>query len=289
MIRRGNEKLLARLGSRFVEMNVRLWLVDGARKTLFCLHGFINNSADFIPLAEALAADGYNVICPDLPGRGLSAGFHDPDSYGLRNMQQCVAYVVDRYATPANAVLGASWGGSLAMQLAALGRERIGAVILNDMPLVTRENGQARDYRRFLQDVCERIEPTHGQATAWISELLDANMGPFSGDVRDQLASHYVTARGAGFGFAVDAALAPAMERLAGDHDLRAHVRAMGRPVLMLYGERSRFRDLDVLHAMSGHAGLEIHPSLRGGHPLLLIDEDVVDIIKDFLGRAFPG
>ena len=40
-----------------------------------CVHGFgASQGRDFDPLGYRLAKMGYRVVCPDLPGRGLSGG-----------------------------------------------------------------------------------------------------------------------------------------------------------------------------------------------------------------------
>lgn len=40
-------------------------------KPIFALHGHLDNSNSFKPLAEILTKHGYYFICPDLPGHGF--------------------------------------------------------------------------------------------------------------------------------------------------------------------------------------------------------------------------
>ena len=58
---------------------------DPAAEPVLCVHGLSRTGRDFDVLAQALA-DRFHVICPDLPGRGLSswlpqAELYQPASY----------------------------------------------------------------------------------------------------------------------------------------------------------------------------------------------------------------
>jgi pimeloyl-ACP methyl ester carboxylesterase len=59
------------------------WGDPGAGCVVICLHGLTRQGRDFDPLAAALAADGYRVLCPDLVGRGRSGWLRDPEDYAL--------------------------------------------------------------------------------------------------------------------------------------------------------------------------------------------------------------
>ncbi len=115
------ERILVRLGSQYAEMSVHVWKAAGSRKTVFCIHGYFNNATEFEYLASYLWSHGYNVVCPDLPGRGLSGRLNHVSQYNLLNMLKSLGSVVERYATHQNFLLGSSYGGALALLAGSTG------------------------------------------------------------------------------------------------------------------------------------------------------------------------
>src|SRR4051812_37417541 len=95
------EKLLVQSGPIFATMFVRIWRVPAPRATIFCVHGYEGNGADFSYLADSLMRQGYTVVCPDMIGRGQSTYFGDPSKYTLDIQLSCVG-VLSRYAGDVN-------------------------------------------------------------------------------------------------------------------------------------------------------------------------------------------
>ncbi len=99
---------------------------------VLCLPGLTRNSKDFEIIAPWLAKDR-RVIVPDFRGRGQSQYAEDSASYrpdvelsdmiGLLNFQR-----IDRVA-----VIGTSRGGIVGMLMAALHRDRLAGLLLNDI------------------------------------------------------------------------------------------------------------------------------------------------------------
>jgi pimeloyl-ACP methyl ester carboxylesterase len=96
-----------------------------------CVHGLTRNGRDFDVLAQALAAQGRRVICPDIPGRGISGW-----------LPAGMLYAVPTYVavlTPLLAELGeydwvgTSMGGLIGMGLVSLPFDRLGRMVLNDI------------------------------------------------------------------------------------------------------------------------------------------------------------
>jgi len=59
------------------------WGDPDSPHVVVCVHGLSRQGRDFDALGYRLAKLGYRVICPDLPGRGLSGWLKDPELYGL--------------------------------------------------------------------------------------------------------------------------------------------------------------------------------------------------------------
>lgn len=121
---------------------------DGDRlPPLLCLPGIVRTGGDFAGFAAALGA-GRRVVTLDYAGRGRSGRSRNIARYGpeacLRDvMDVCAALHLHRVVA-----VGTSFGGLLAMGLAAARPTLIGAVVLNDIgPEIGREGSAfVRDF-----------------------------------------------------------------------------------------------------------------------------------------------
>jgi len=88
--------------------------VIGAGQPVLLLHGFPDSSLGFRELCEALAAQGFRAIAPDLRGYGLSDKPEGLEPYRSSAVLEDIAALV-RWAGdgPVN-VVGHDWGGTLA-------------------------------------------------------------------------------------------------------------------------------------------------------------------------------
>ncbi len=113
---------------------VRLaWRDEGSARAgvpLLCLSGLTRNSADFDFVAPHLK--DVRLIRMDYRGRGASQ-WADPASYTVAREAQDALELLDHLGIERAAILGTSRGGLIAMTLAAAARERLAAVILNDI------------------------------------------------------------------------------------------------------------------------------------------------------------
>jgi pimeloyl-ACP methyl ester carboxylesterase len=100
---------------------------------VICLHGLTRNSRDFEVIAPRIAALGRRVIAPDMRGRGKSANDPDPAHYVPAVYAQDVIALMDALKIPSAVFIGTSMGAIIAMLIAALAPDRIGAAVLNDV------------------------------------------------------------------------------------------------------------------------------------------------------------
>ena len=100
--------------------------------TVLCLHGLTRNSRDFEDLAPHLTHSA-RVIVPDVRGRGRSARDPNPQNYQPAIYLQDIIALLDAVGAPRVTVIGTSMGGMLAMMMAAGFRNRVAAIVLNDM------------------------------------------------------------------------------------------------------------------------------------------------------------
>jgi pimeloyl-ACP methyl ester carboxylesterase len=99
---------------------------------VLCLPGLTRNSRDFEAIAPLLARRR-RVIAIDFRGRGLSQHAADPTSYRADVEMGDAIALLDAMNIDRAALLGTSRGGIVAMLMAALFKDRIAGIFLNDI------------------------------------------------------------------------------------------------------------------------------------------------------------
>jgi pimeloyl-ACP methyl ester carboxylesterase len=99
---------------------------------VLCLPGLTRNSRDFEPVFDLLEGKR-RVIAMDLRGRGRSARASDPATYTPTTELQDVLMVLDHLKLRHIALIGTSRGGIVAMAMAALAKQRLAGLFLNDI------------------------------------------------------------------------------------------------------------------------------------------------------------
>ncbi|HEX4365925.1 MAG TPA: alpha/beta hydrolase, partial [Rhodopila sp.] len=113
-------------------IHVREWAAGDTLPPILCLPGLVRTSADFEVLAPAIG-NGRRVVAIDYAGRGDSGRSRDVARYAP---EACVRDVMDICAAVGihhAVVIGTSFGGLLAMGLAAARPGLVHAVVLNDI------------------------------------------------------------------------------------------------------------------------------------------------------------
>jgi pimeloyl-ACP methyl ester carboxylesterase len=113
-------------------IHVREWSDGDRLAPVLCLPGIVRTGGDFETLAGMIGAER-RVIAVDYPGRGDSGRAHDisryrPESCARDIMDVCAALHIHHAA-----VIGTSFGGLLAMGLAAARPGLVRSVVLNDI------------------------------------------------------------------------------------------------------------------------------------------------------------
>jgi pimeloyl-ACP methyl ester carboxylesterase len=121
---------------------------DGAATPVLCLSGLTRNSKDAQPLAEHIAGER-RLIAPDYRGRGRSAYAPDWSSYTVEVELADAIALLDHLGIARVLLIGTSRGGLIAMLMAALHRDRLAGVLLNDIGPVLEPAGLLR-IRRYL-------------------------------------------------------------------------------------------------------------------------------------------
>lgn len=116
---------------------------------VLALHGWARTHADFAPVFDAA---GLDVVAPDLPGFGATPP--PPEPWGSDDYARALeALLVPAPGGPPGmaaalqppvVVLGHSFGGRVAVQLAAARPELVAALVLTGVPLLPRPGGRRR-------------------------------------------------------------------------------------------------------------------------------------------------
>ncbi len=102
--------------------------------SILALHGWGRRGSDFAAVLEGLSG-----IAPDLPGFGASPA---PDeAIGAEAYADIVAGMLDFFDRPP-ILVGHSFGGRVAVCLAAKHPDRVGAMVLSGVPLIRLETGR---------------------------------------------------------------------------------------------------------------------------------------------------
>lgn len=100
---------------------------DPAKPTVVFIHGVLNDHSVWILQTRYMANHGWNVLAPDLPGHGKSAG------KAPATVQEAAAFVLallDSAQVPQAALVGHSFGALIALELAARAPQRVGRLAL---------------------------------------------------------------------------------------------------------------------------------------------------------------
>ena len=247
-------------------------LAPSALTPLLCLPGLTRNSKDFETIAPWLAGRR-RVIAPDFRGRGLSQFAGDPASYRPDVELADMIGLLNFLGIGRIAVIGTSRGGIAGLLMAALHRDRLAGLLLNDVGPKLEPAGLLR-IRTYLG---ERVKFESWSAA--IAGLKASNPGfeSLSAGEWQAFAQRVFKETGGGPCINYDPALAttfPTVDdiesgRVAALWDLWAHL--AGLPLSVVRGEHS-----DLLSSTTVEAMKQMNPDLdattvssRGHAPFL--------------------
>ncbi|WP_380056906.1 alpha/beta fold hydrolase [Falsihalocynthiibacter sp. SS001] len=113
------------------------YLDEGEGIPIICLAGLTRSARDFDFVAPHLG--DVRLIRPDYRGRGQS-DWADPSTYTVATEAADILALMNHLSTEKAAILGTSRGGLIAMVIAAMAKERLLGVCLNDIgPVISAE------------------------------------------------------------------------------------------------------------------------------------------------------
>jgi pimeloyl-ACP methyl ester carboxylesterase len=268
------------------------WGSAQAPRTVICAHGLTRNGRDFDPLARALAARGWRVVAPDLPGRGRSEWLDDPEDYDLPVYAAVMGCLIARIGASEVDWIGTSLGGFIGMHLAAETGSPIRRLVLNDFgarvpgAALRRIGSYLRTCPHFasVQDVESHLRQIH------------APFGQLSGEQWRHLALHSaVPADNNGYRLHYDPAISKRFSwPLMLDVSLWPVWERVECPVLILRGEHSDLLPRDTMQEMVRRHRVCAHRRTRAiefpdcGHAPALMEPEQIDPVVEFLAADDP-
>ncbi|RUT81612.1 MAG: alpha/beta hydrolase [Mesorhizobium sp.] len=277
------QEILVRLGDRYATMFVRIWRPSGTpRATVFCLHGFTGNGADFDYLATFLCRNGFLVVCPDLLGRGRSA--YLGSGYDMNVYSKCLR-ALGEFAGTENHFIGTSWGGTILLLFLQMTRSKAARIILNDVPMIGGPNIDAmRD--EVLKESTLAFE-TRAMAKDYLSATR-AVMGPIEDTVFNRYVENRIATGPRGFRLAYDPATTGNFGALAGrEYDLFPIAAKIDARILLMYGRGSQVIERQIIERTRlARPDLWLVDNIDAGEPPSLMTLDQALLILGFLSAA---
>jgi pimeloyl-ACP methyl ester carboxylesterase len=267
--------------SGFHKLAYREWPGPAGAPTLLCVHGLTRNGRDFDTIAAALSAH-YRVVCPDMPGRGVSDYLADSAQYSYPLYLNDLAALVARLDVDSLDWLGTSMGGLLGMMMAATPGNPIRRLVINDIGAVVAKAG------------LERIASYVGLDPKFdtLDALADAMAANFVGSSQVPRATILEIAEGASrklpdgrYGLAYDPHIADAFKAAPPqDVNLLPVWDRIACPTLALRGGASDLFPHDVAQEMTRRGPKARLVEFEGvGHAPWLATEDQIAPVREFL------
>jgi len=278
--RAGSVRCLSAAG--FHRMAYAEWGSSEAPRTVVCVHGLTRNSSDFEVLAPALVADGWRVICPDVPGRGRSDWLADPKSYNYIQYLSDMTVLLARLAVEQVTWIGTSMGGLIGMMLAAQAGTPIERLLLNDIgPFIPK----AALARIAAYTGTDPRFPDMAAAEHYLRDIHGAFGDLGDDDWRRLTEASVIPAESGGLRLHYDPRIGDAFGQAPlEDVDLWALWDSIALPVLGLRGENSDVLSAETAADMSHRGPRARMTEIAGcGHAPALRADDQVALIRGWL------
>ncbi len=258
------------------------WGDPAGRKVLVCVHGLSRCGRDFDALARAMAGE-YRVVCPDVPGRGLSGWLKNPMEYRVETYVADMVTLLARVDADCVHWVGTSMGGMMGMALASLPATPLQKLVLNDVgPIIT-----AVSLARIGEYLGKApVFPDFAAAVQYI-RAVSATFGEHSDDEWAALTEH-VTRRQSDGGYRMhyDPAIAVPFMDAKTDQDIELwnYYDAIKCPTLVIRGALSDLLKRETLQEMARRGPRAKTVEISDvGHAPTLMHRDQIAVVREFL------
>lgn len=223
-----------------------------ANPDVLALHGWGRRGSDF-----AAVLDGLSGIAPDLPGFGASPA--PTDVIGADEYADIVAGILDTFDRPP-VLVGHSFGGRVAVCLAAKHPDRVGPLVLTGVPLIRLQTGQR--------------PPAAYRAARWLNRM---------GVISDERLEKEKRSRGSADYRASTGVMRDILVKVVNE-SYEGQLRRISTPVRLLWGEEDREVPVSVAeaaHALLQDSSLAVLPGV--GH---FVPREAPDAVRAAIEKA---
>ncbi|MFN7088009.1 MAG: alpha/beta fold hydrolase [Burkholderiales bacterium] len=268
----------------FHRMHYTDWGNAANPRVVICVHGLSRNCRDFDTLAHALETD-FRVVCPDVAGRGKSDWLAAKEDYGYPQYLADMTALIARVTAGGEKTIhwvGTSMGGILGMLLAALPRNPLRKLVLNDVSIVVPKAALERIAAYVGKD--PRFD-TFEQLEDYV-RAVSAPFGPLSDEQWHHLTLHGARPHDDGsWGMNYDPGIGiPFRKGPLADIDLTPYWERITCPTLLLRGAQSDLLLQETALQMTQSGPKPRLVEFAGiGHAPMLMTEDQIEVVRDFL------
>lgn len=250
----------------------------GEGKPLFVLHGWGSSYRSWVAVQDKIAAEGFRVIVPDLPGFGktpapvLAWSVSDYREFVQKFIHACLS---GRQALLPNSdekffLLGHSFGGRVAVSYAALYGEELQGLILCDAAGMFRHNKEKVAAFLFLTEIGNVIFAV-----------------PFLGFARNTVRDVWYRLTHERDYYRATGTMRETFKKVI-EENLAGNLPSIHTPTLILWGEKDEATPLQDAHIIHGGIQGSTLEVLKGaGHPINLERPDeVAHFAVNFMSRS---
>lgn len=237
-----------------------------AAPVVLALHGWLDNSASFAPLAAALP--DFQLIALDFPGHGHSAPLAAGPAYHFVDYVSFVSEALDALGLERVILLGHSMGGGVASLFAGVFPERIEKLaLLEGLGPISAESdtGPERLRKAIEERRIKKPEPVYSSIE--LAATVRARVGRLALDCARLLVERNLKPADGGYVWRTDPRLKLSSPLRMTESQVRAFLERISAPSLFVYGRETEFGEygrmlFDRTRITPGMRTLE----LPGGH-----------------------
>lgn len=261
------------------------WGPAQSKRVVVCVHGLSRQGRDFDHLAVALAAQGYRVVCPDLPGRGRSDWLKDPEEYGLPQYCNDLTVLLAKVGAEQVDWVGTSLGGLIGIVMAGMARSPVKRLVVNDVGAYLPWSALYR-IGSYLRQAPKEFADLAAADSYFRSTL--APFGALSDEAWAHLTAHSIEPMANGrYRMLCDPGIAQAFRgSLFYNLSLWRYWDVITCPTLLLRGAASDLLQRDTAMEMTKRGPRATLVEIEGvGHAPALLDADQIRIVTDWLAQ----
>lgn len=254
------------------------WGPAKSDKTVVCVHGFSRNGRDFDYLAQNLAAKGYRVICPDMPGRNKSDWQPNLADYSVPHHMSEMMVLLARIDEEEVDWIGTSMGGIIGMGLASFENTPIRNLVINDIgPFIPSPPlSRIKQYLSLLPEF-----KTFESAKKYLKQLLQP-FGISTEQQLDHMADHSFYKNEYGnYVLNYDPKIVDCFQEE--ETDLWYVWETITRPTLVIRGVDSEVLTKDTVEKMLERDQVDFVQFSGAAHAPALMNQDQIDTVVNWL------